>query len=126
MEKAIELFVAIHSLIIGLSHIFQPHAWIDFFRLLRSKGHAGVFANGFLCLWFGTVIVVFHPVWTGWPLVITLLGWAQVLKGAICFVIPQWGLRSMSQYRAQQPSSFIVGGVILLAISGLCWYLTLS
>jgi len=30
---------------------------VDFFVWLRGKGHAGVFANGFLSLWFGGLIV---------------------------------------------------------------------
>jgi len=52
-----EFFVALQTLVIGVSHVVQPRAWVDFFVWLRGKGHAGVFANGFLSLWFGGLIV---------------------------------------------------------------------
>jgi hypothetical protein len=35
-----------------------------------------VSAKGFLALWFGTIIVAFHNVWSGLAMVVTLLGWA--------------------------------------------------
>ena len=58
-HQSIELFVAIQTLVIAISHIAQPRAWVDFFVWLRGKGHAGVFANGFLSLWFGAFIPQF-------------------------------------------------------------------
>ena len=57
LQQSVEFFVAVQSLVMGVSHIVQPRAWVDFFVWLREKGHAGVFANGFLSLWFGTLIV---------------------------------------------------------------------
>ncbi len=46
MEVATEIFAAVFSLVIGLSHILQPRGWVEFFVWLRSKGNAGVFVNG--------------------------------------------------------------------------------
>ena len=76
MEKAIEIYAAVSMSVIGLSHVTQPLAWADFFIWLRGKGHAGVFVNGFLSLSFGSLIVAFHNVWDGLPVILTLLGWA--------------------------------------------------
>jgi len=64
-------------LVIGLSHVAQPRAWVEFFVWLRGKGHAGVFVNGFLSLGFGSFIVAFHNVWNGLPVILTLLGWGK-------------------------------------------------
>ncbi len=61
-ERSIELLAAIQFLIIGLSHITMPRAWAEFFVMLRSRGDAGAFANGFLSLWFGALVVGFHNV----------------------------------------------------------------
>ena len=88
MEKSTELFAAISFLVIGLSHVAQPRAWVDLFIRLRELGHPGVFAVAFMSLPFGTFIVAFHNVWTGLPIVLTILGWAQVLKGAPLFHLP--------------------------------------
>jgi hypothetical protein len=89
VERGIELFAALNFLVIGLSHLLQPRVWVDFFVWLRSKGHAGVFANGMLSLSFGSIIVSFHNVWGGLPTVLTVIGWAQVTKGFVSLVAPQ-------------------------------------
>lgn len=80
MERAVQLLAVIHLLTIGLSHVLAPRAWADFFVGLRERGQAGVFVVAFMSLWFGSIVVAFHPVWSGIPVVLTLLGWAQVLK----------------------------------------------
>ncbi len=126
MEKAIEVFATIQLSVIGLSHVAQPRVWVEFFMWLRSKGYAGVFANGFLSLWFGSIIVAFHNVWEGLPTILTVLGWGQVLKGFISFVVPQvgmWGLARVSFERARE---FVIGGAIMLAICAVLWYVVLT
>jgi hypothetical protein len=125
MEQSVEVFVAIQTLVIAVSHIVQPRAWVDFFVWLRSKGHAGVFANGFLTLWFGAMIVAFHPVWSGLAMVVTLLGCAQVLKGSIAFVLPQISMRGFERVSHERSHEFVIAGAGFLAFSGVCWYLVL-
>lgn len=122
MERAIELIAAINCLVIGLSHVVQPRVWADFFMWLRSKGPAGSFANGFLALSFGALIVGFHNVWTGIPAVLTFIGWAQVLKSVIAFVFPQVGLRSMAMASPENARVFVPGGVLLMGVGMLLVY----
>ena len=123
MERAIEVYAGVQFLVIGLSHLLQPRAWVDFFVVLREKGNAGVFANAFLSLVFGSVIVGFHNVWTGLPMVLTLIGWAQIVKSLVGFVLPQLSMRSLQRVSADRAWEFQVGGVVSLAISGLMAYL---
>jgi hypothetical protein len=99
---------------------------VDFFVLLRAQGHAGVFANGFLSLWFGSIIVAFHPIWSGPAIVVTLLGWAQVVKGSVAFVAPQLSMRGFLRVSPDRRHESVIAGVGLLAISGVCWYALLS
>ena len=126
MERAIEIFAAVQFLVIGLSHLLQPRVWVEFFTWLRGKGHAGVFANGFLSLTFGSLIVAFHNVWTGLPIVLTLMGWAQVIKALVAFVMPQWGMRGLERVSYDRTRDFVVGGVVFLAMSALMLYIVLT
>jgi hypothetical protein len=126
LHQSIELFVAIQTLVIAVSHIAQPRAWVEFFVWLRGKGHAGVFANGFLSLWFGGVIVAFHPVWSGPAIIVTLLGWAQVVKASVAFIAPQLSMRGFARVSPERSHEFVGAGVGLLAISGVCWYVVLA
>ena len=65
MEKSVAIFATINFLIIGLSHIIQHKGWQEFFHVLHASGRAGAFANGFLTLLPGSIIVAFHNVWSG-------------------------------------------------------------
>ena len=65
MEQATQLFAAISFLVIGLSHLGQPKAWVAFYQTLAARGNPGVFLEGFLLLNFGAFIVAFHNVWHG-------------------------------------------------------------
>lgn len=122
MEQAVQLYAAIAFLVIGLSHLIHPGAWVVFFQALAARGTTGVFMEGFLTLSFGALIVAFHDVWHGPAIVLTLIGWAQVLKGAARFIAPQIGLRVMQRVSAEKTWHFQVAGVFALALSAfLAW-----
>jgi uncharacterized protein YjeT (DUF2065 family) len=123
MEASVQLFAAINFLVIGLSHIFAPRAWASFFDLLRQKGEPGVFAVGFLSLVFGSIIVAFHNVWSGLPAVLTVIGWAQVLKAFIYFAFPSYSLRRIGTASPERAYLFVYGGFFSLALAGLFFYL---
>ena len=126
MERAVEVFAAVFCVVIGLSHVTQPRAWVEFFVRLRGWGRAGVFVNGFLSLGFGSIIVAFHNVWEGLPVVLTVLGWGQVAKGLSNFVVPQVGLRAMARVSPERAREFVVAGVVLLVLGGVFWYTALT
>lgn len=123
MEQAIQVFAAISFLVIGLSHLAQPHAWVAFYQALAARGTSGVFLEGFLLLNFGAMIVAFHNVWQGPALLLTLIGWAQVLKGLTRFLVPQVGLRAMQRASLERAWHFRIGGVVALLLSGFLWWL---
>lgn len=117
LAKAVELYAAVHFTVIGLSHVVQPRAWVDFFLLLRAHGATGVFANGFLSLMFGSIIVAFHNVWEGGAIVLTLIGWAQIVKASVNFLVPEFGLRSMNRVSTERAWEFQAAGAALLLIA---------
>jgi hypothetical protein len=123
MEQATQVFAAIAFLVIGLSHLAQPKAWVAFFQALAARGTPGVFAEGFLLLNFGAFVVAFHNVWHGPGVVLTLIGWSQLLKGIGRFVFPQLGLRVMQRATPERAWHFQVGGVFALVVSGFLWWL---
>jgi uncharacterized membrane protein len=123
MEQATQVFAAISFLVIGLSHLGQSRSWVAFYQDLADRGAAGVFLEGFLLLNFGAIIVAFHNVWHGPALLLTLIGWAQVLKGVARFMAPQVSLRVMERATPERAWHFQVGGVVALLLSGFLWWL---
>lgn len=63
------------------------------FRVLveeLAKSPALVFMTGLLTLLGGLAIVRFHNVWAiGWPLIVTVFGWAAVLGGLARMLFPR-------------------------------------
>jgi hypothetical protein len=62
-------------------------------------------------------------VWHGPALLLTLIGWAQILKGLGRFLAPQVGLRAMQRASLERAWHFRVGGVVALLLSGFLWWL---
>lgn len=122
MERAIQIYAVVQLSILGLSHVVAPRAWVAFFTYLRERGEAGVFATAFLSLLFGSLVVAFHNVWTGIPVLLTLLGWAQVVKALVYFTVPAFGLRKLHIPSAERPHLFVIPGLVLLALAAALGY----
>ncbi len=123
MTRAIWIFTAVNLTVIGISHIAAPMAWTHYFIWLREKGQAGVLIVAAMSLVFGAPIVAFHEVWSGWPLAVTLVGWAQILKATLYFTFPAYGLRKLEIVREERSWIFIPAGVMLLLLAAPAWYL---
>lgn len=120
MERAIDCFVALTSLIVGASHVVWPDAWVEAFGRLHRNGRPGAFFNGALSLVPGAAVVAGHGAWS-WPGgIVTAFGWLLVAKGAICFLAPDVALRSMG--RPPSRAAFVFGGVVLLAVGAWAGY----
>jgi len=119
IARSLEVLAVIQFAVIGLSHVFQPRAWAEFFLWIRERGDAGVFAYGFLTLWFGSIIVAFHNVWTGIPAVLTFVGWAQLFKATLYFTAPSFGARRMKMVSVERAWVFVPGGIAFLVLAAL-------
>jgi hypothetical protein len=122
VERAVEVLFVILFGILGLSHLLQPKAWADFFILLRGKGEAGAFVDGFLNLPMGGIIVGFHNTWSGIPLVLTLVGWSLLVKSLIRFWAPRLALRMMARVSVERAWEVQVAGAGLVALASLVGY----
>jgi hypothetical protein len=122
MERSVEVFAIIVFGILGFSHILQPEAWAEFFVLLSSKRELGAFVDGLLNLPLGAIIVGFHNTWSGMPLVLTLVGWALLVKSLIRFCAPKLALRVMARVSLERAWEFQVAGAGLVALASLVGY----
>jgi hypothetical protein len=120
MENAVELMAGLSFLAIGLSHVLRPKEWTEFFAMLSAKGAPGAFINGMLSLSFGSLIVGFHSHQrTGLSAIVTFIGWAQVLKGAIHLCFPAHSLRSMKQVEGDKYWKIAWAGGLMIPMAAL-------
>ena len=122
MERSVEVLAVVLSGVMGLSHILQHKAWAEFFILLRGKGAAGAFVDGFLNLAVAGAIIAFHNVWSGIPAVLTVLGWCLLIKSLIRFCAPKVALRMMGRVSVERSWEFQVAGAGLVVLAGLVGY----
>jgi len=121
VERAVEGFVAVTAIAVGLSHLLRPGDWAEAFRQLHRCGRPGAFVNGGLSLAPGAAIVAGHGSWA-WPgAVLTGFGWLLVAKGFVCLLAPDRALRSMAR-GADSPRGFVAAGVLSLAVGGWAGY----
>jgi hypothetical protein len=118
LERGVEIFAVIHLGLMGVSHVVQHRAWAEFFILLRGKGYAGVFVHGFLSLGFAAMILGFHRVWSGIPMVLTILGVLYLVKSVQCFLLPEVSMRSLNRVTLERSRMFVGAGVMFLVVAG--------
>jgi uncharacterized protein YjeT (DUF2065 family) len=117
VEPAIEKLTALVFLLTGLSHVLQPKAWARFFIDIRERGEVGGLWNAYIHAPLGILIVAFHNVWT-WPsAVVTVIGWALLVKGAIYFCWPQLARRAMAGISEERAGMYRIAGVFTLLVA---------
>lgn len=126
MEEAVLKFAIICFFLVGFSHIFQPKTWVRFFIEIREKGETGALINAFIHFPMGALIVAFHNVWHGIPVILTLMGYGWVLKGFIYFVYPKICLKSLARISPDKSREFVIAGAALVGIACLLLYSLLS
>jgi hypothetical protein len=119
MELAVQKLAIVNFLVIGLSHIIRPRAWAQFFIDIREKGATGSFIIAFIHFPLGALIVAFHNVWHGLPMILTFIGYALLLKSLVYFIFPERGLKSLSRVSLEKSWEFVAGGIFSIGLSGL-------
>ena len=73
--------------ILGITVFNKPYFNAVMTDLANSKGL--VWITGLITFVMGMVIVALHNVWSAdWRVIITLLGWLTVIKGAVIVLFP--------------------------------------
>ena len=86
--------------ILGPLYLVATLGWLfnrAFYRRMISEfsqNHAVLYMSGIFAFVFGVVILTLHNSWTAnWQVLITLIGWAGLIKGLTILVFPQAMIR---------------------------------
>lgn len=117
----VEALMAPALILMGLSHIVQPALWRGFFVHLHSLGTTGVIYRTFaLELWPALLIVIFHPVWEGPGVALTIYGWLLATKVTLSLLAPSLGLKSLAMAEGTSDARWALAGCVLIALGGCC------
>src|SRR5262249_33618396 len=98
----------------------------QFFIEIREKGATGSFIVALIHFPLGALIVAFHNVWQGAPVILTLIGYSLVLKSFIHFVFPKRGLKSLSRTSLERSWEFILAGIFSVGLSVLLAFIHIT
>ena len=119
MEIAVERLAALVLILTCVSHIAAPEAWVRLFSAVRAQGEAAGLINAVIHLPLGLMIAAFHPVWS-WPgVIVTVVGWALVVKGTVHLVVPSLAQRTLKLVDAEDGAWHIRLGEIVMLPLGL-------
>ncbi len=115
MQTYLEQAFAVFCVVVGLSHLVQPREWVAFFTEMSRRPGAALIIS----MWtlpFGVVFGLGHNDWRwGIPLIVTLFGWAWLLKGSIYALYPRV-VEIWARPGFLTPRKFQVGGALMTAI----------
>jgi hypothetical protein len=126
LELFIERWVAIFSILCGLSHLLYPARWAELLWPLRERANGG-FILAATNLPIGLAIVLGHNIWV-WdiPVIVTVIGWLSTVKGTAYLLIPRAHtqvMRSSEHMTGQRiERGFIVMGALLIVLGAAIAY----
>jgi len=87
------------------------------------KSSALIYLGGFISLFFGVTIVLLHNVWVlDWPVLITLWGWAGIVKGVWLIVFPETLPIFVRSYKKNKNLLEIQAAAILIFGAALAYF----
>lgn len=112
---AIAYVAAPMYLIMGLSVMLYAKQWQKIMNNW-SKDHLQIFPLMFLYPILGMIVIGMHNVWE-WNvwLIVTIIGWALLLKGAMYFLLPGSTLKKMMKLK-DCPTLLYLAGILAIAV----------
>lgn len=109
--KVIGAFLVIWALFL----ITRRRECMDMVDKLRGNPTV-LYVIAIIILPIGLSLVIIHPVWVmGWPVIITLTGWALIFSSLIYLFFPHKAISQFMGY-LNKPSSYIIHSITSLVI----------
>lgn len=89
MELAIEFTIGVCFLVSGMSWMLRTDIWAECFARIREEGRHKALGLGLIELLISAFVVGGHPVWTGLPLLLTIIGICGMLEGTFYLLFPR-------------------------------------
>lgn len=90
-------FIGLYLTLVAIAMIINVKGFQRYIRAIMND-QSQIILLGILSLVFGLIVVILHNVWTGWPIIITLLGWLAVIKGLVRLYVPDWHARILKPF----------------------------
>ena len=108
--------------LVGITVFNKPYFNAVMTDLVNSKGL--LWLTGLITFVMGTVMVALHNVWSAdWRVIVTLLGWLTVIKGAVIVLVPSSMVLLYRRFLSNHLLTF--SGIYAVVLGGLLLFLGL-
>ena len=112
----IEKVAAVFFLIVGLSYLLNARVWVEFAKSLLSEPQR-MLPVLWVTLPIGLIIIFVHNIWTGWSIIVTLIGWVLTIKSAFYLLFPQI-VKVFSGLSDEALRRNVLGGGVFMTVLG--------
>ncbi len=113
--------IGIIYLAVGIGIIINP----DFYKKMIAhftENSSAIYLGGLASLVIGFLLVSFHNIWvTDWPVIITILGWAALIKGLFLLVLPKASIKISNAFKEMKKLMNIWSTIVIILGALLCW-----
>lgn len=87
---------------------------------VEASKHLGlIYLTGVMSLVSGLAIVQFHNVWSGWAVLITIVGWMSIFRGIFRMVAPEQTAKMIEKTVAKGKGKALAGMAVVSGMIGL-------
>lgn len=84
-----------------------------------AKHTPAIYLTGVMSLLGGLAIVQFHNVWSGWQVLITILGWMSIFRGIFRMVAPDQTAKMIEKVVTKGKGKALAGMAVVSGMIGL-------
>ena len=111
VSKFLSKVIGIYLLFISIAMLTNMHQFINNVNHLINDAPL-MFVSGFFTLIIGILMVVGHNIWQwNWRVIITILGWLALLKGACLILEPRLIDRATIMFMHNTNCAYIAAGI---------------
>jgi uncharacterized protein YjeT (DUF2065 family) len=108
----------------ALSIFFSPKTYLKMVQGFSKNTEAAILFRvmaGFFALILGTIMVLFHNIWTSdWRFFVTLIAWITLLKGITILLFPEFIIRLSPLFTSE--FSLRISAILLFLLGLFFWY----
>ncbi len=121
VSKYLSKVMGIYLIIISMAMLIDMHQFMVNISVLLNDAPL-MFVAGFFTLIIGLLAVVSHNIWQwNWRVLVTIIAWLTVIKGASIIFYPQYIEYASAQFVNSMSCAYIAAGIDLVLGLVLCY-----
>jgi uncharacterized protein YjeT (DUF2065 family) len=108
-------------LAVGIGIIINP----DFYKKLIkdfTEHPPAIYLGGLAAMVIGFLLISFHNIWVkDWAVIITILGWAALIKGLFLIILPKVSIKINNAFKEMKKLLPVWATIVIILGALLCW-----